>query len=705
MTFELCKGIIQLHLFHNFTFSLIGCCQVNNKKFNGVAAPIPILIIDDEPSQLKTLADIFEEEGLLPICCENEESAVQTLKERNINIAILDLNLGKTDGIVLLKKLRKINPEIKIIINTGYATLESAMTAVNEEAFAYVKKMDNVENLLNHVQRAINEHLVKYNESLKNEVEKQTLAIKKANEKLLNDITMRQEIEQKLRESEEKFSKAFMASPFGIVISRLSDDIILEINEVGVKMTGYTYEEVIGKSLVKLNFIDNVQYKEFLSLLQYKSFYKENEVKYFSSGKSEKVGLFSGTIIKINSVDCQIIVIQDITDKKNAEKERLVMEEQLRQLEKMQAIGQLAGGVAHDFNNQLTGIMSCADLIKNGLNKNDTLYEYADMISSAAKRSAKLTNQLLAFARKGKYRTVAINVHTLINEVISLLERSINKKITIRQHLLADPSVTMGDPVQLHNAFLNIALNSRDAMPDGGEILFNTDNVELNETECKFLLPFEIQPGHFLIISVIDNGIGIDKEIQKHIFEPFYTSKKGKGTGMGLAAVYGTMKSHKGAIEVSSVKNEGTTFKIYLPLCSDQVPKSKNKPVSKEKKMKARILVIDDEDNICKTISIILTNKGLDVTTFVNGKKAIEFYRKEWKNTDLVILDLIMPVMDGFEVSNEILKANPDAKILFSSGYSIDHKIQQLLEKETCRFIQKPYHIDDLFSIITSMLK
>ncbi len=377
--------------------------------------------------------------------------------------------------------------------------------------------------------------------------------------------------------------------------------------------------------------------------------------------------------------------------------EQRVLEDQISQTQKMEAIGQLAGGIAHDFNNQLTGIMGYADLLRENLVHNKDLFRYADMIITATRRSADLTDQLLAFARKGKYLEIPINMHKVISEVVSLLEHSIDKKVQIKQNLYANPPITSGDPTQMQNALLNLAINARDAMPDGGEMIFSTDVIFLDEEYCS-ANPYEIVPGSYLQVSITDTGTGMDEETQRHIFEPFFTTKEtGKGTGMGLAAVYGTVKNHKGAINVYSELEFGTTFKIYLPLLdssSDMDGEAKDR--EKIIKGNARILVVDDEEMILDLVSDMLESMDYTVVACANGKEAVTRYKKSWKKVDLVILDMVMPEMGGHEAFIAMKKINPDIKALLSSGYSINGEAEKILEEGVLDFIQKPYQKAEL---------
>ncbi len=372
---------------------------------------------------------------------------------------------------------------------------------------------------------------------------------------------------------------------------------------------------------------------------------------------------------------------------------RKELEERLRHSEKMDAIGQLAGGVAHDFNNQLGAILGYAEMLGNELSE-PLLQSYAIGIMKAARRSSDLTKQLLAFARKGKYVTAPVNIHAVIMDVVSLLARSIDKRIEIRESLEAEPHTTSGDPTQLQNAFLNIAINARDAMPSGGVLSFATHVVELEEKAFNF----EIPAGSYILVSVSDTGVGMDEETKQHLFEPFFTTKEvGKGTGLGLAAVYGTVKNHGGAVSVYSEPGHGTCFKIYLPLLSEvQEPPEQKPSEPPPAKASARILVVDDEELLRDMASLMLRKLGYEVIACKDGEEAIARYAESWHSIDLVILDMVMPKMGGRDTFIAMRKINKDLRSLLSSGYSIGEEAQEILNDGVLGFIQKPYSSSEL---------
>ncbi len=400
------------------------------------------------------------------------------------------------------------------------------------------------------------------------------------------------------------------------------------------------------------------------------------------------------------------VISHDITERVKAEEEKLLLEEELRQSEKTRAIGQLAGGIAHDFNNQLAGIVGYTDIIRRRIVADRHLYAYVDKIQGVVNRASGLTAQLLAFARKGKYQIVPVNIHDVIKEVICLVEHTFDKRITVKQELHAEVPVTLGDPTQLQNAFLNMTINARDAMPEGGECTFTTETV-IVDSEKKDRTFKEITPGRYVKIEISDTGVGIQKDVQDLIFEPFYTTKKeGKGTGMGLAAVYGTIRNHNGTIRVISEEGKGAVFTIYLPVNEEKpVKRSDTLSPPPASECSAHIFFIDDEDMVVEIMTDILNDMGYRVTTSQDGNDAVRQYSKLWREIDLVVLDMVMPGLNGKDIYREIRTINPRVKVIVSSGYSIDNEMQKILDDGALSFVQKPYRIDSLLEKISDAFK
>lgn len=400
-------------------------------------------------------------------------------------------------------------------------------------------------------------------------------------------------------------------------------------------------------------------------------------------------------------------IIADISQVKKVEEEKEQLEEQLRHSQKMEAIGTLAGGIAHDFNNLLTGILGYADSLKYGPKSEERVLKAASVIQSAAERAAELTKQLLGFARKGKLLVQPVDVHQTIRDVSSLLGRTIDKKIEIVHELKARPAFASGDPTQIQQIVLNLAVNARDAMPEGGTLTFGTESVNLTQADLK--PGEEIAPGEYLCIRVQDTGTGIPLEILDRVFEPFFTTKdQGDGTGMGLATVYGIVQNHGGRIEIESTKNgenQGTIFRAYLPVVDEEVL-AEHKEISPPAPARGagRILVIDDEEIVRDISTDLLESFGYEVETAENGRQALEYYRQHQSEIDLVIIDMIMPELNGRECFRAIRELNPEARAILSSGYSREGAVQEILDEGMLGFVQKPYRADQLCEAVAEAL-
>jgi signal transduction histidine kinase len=389
---------------------------------------------------------------------------------------------------------------------------------------------------------------------------------------------------------------------------------------------------------------------------------------------------------------------REIEAKNKAEKEKEALEKQLIQEEKLKAIGLLSGGIAHDFNNQLAVIMGYASVLRSQVKLDDKKRNQClDQILAAASSSSGLTKQLLAFAQKGKYQNVPVDVHKIITEVITILNHTIDKRISIKVDFEASHFTVKGDPAQIQNVVMNIAINAKNAMPNGGMITFRTTNVTLTEEDCA-KSEFDIEPGNFIKISVVDTGSGITDENKKHIFEPFFTTNNsGHGNGLGLAAAMGAIKNHRGDISVDSAPGMGADFCIKLPVMSKNVkPKEPftayklNVSISKSK-----LLLIDDETAFCRMLTDFMGALGYTIITYSDPLKAIEYYRDSWKEIDLVIVDMMMPKLSGHDVITEFEKVNNDVKFVISSGYSPEEVTQQLLQndKHIKGFYKKPFDV------------
>ena len=393
-------------------------------------------------------------------------------------------------------------------------------------------------------------------------------------------------------------------------------------------------------------------------------------------------------------------VIQDITETKLREKEKIALKEQLLQAQKLDSIGQLAGGIAHDFNNQLSGILGYAEMLASSL-QDPQLREYAENICLAVENGARLTQQLLSFARKGQYTLNPINLYDICDEVIGMLEHTIDKRIRILQERLIENPVVLGDRHQIQNAILNISLNARDAISGKGTILFECTRIHSDGMERN--PRFELNPGDYICLSIKDDGCGMDASVLQHIFDPFYTTKEvGKGTGMGLPAAFGAVKHHGGGILVESVPSLGSTFHILLPESRAGVPVRKTIPAGE---MTQGYPLVDDDEMLRVLISEFLESLGYRVHTAENGQKGLDYFRKHRREIGLVILDLIMPEMGGEELLEHLKAADPGVKTLVSSGYSHEEKSIQKIIRQGTPFLQKPVSLGELSWAVAELLE
>ena len=390
-----------------------------------------------------------------------------------------------------------------------------------------------------------------------------------------------------------------------------------------------------------------------------------------------------------------LAVFTDITERKQ-------LEEQLRRSQKMEALGTLAGGIAHDFNNILGGILGYASFIRAQMAADDPFRSDVETIIHSAQRAAELTNQLLAFARGSRPETRPVDLRETIQEVVRLLGRTIDRSIMIEPRLNGELPAVEGDPAQLQQMLLNLCLNARDAMPAGGRLTIEAQNVTLDAGRA---LP-DLKPGDYVLLSVSDTGVGMDVETQAHLFEPFFTTKRehgGRHSGLGLAMVYSIVRNHGGIIRVDSEPGKGSTFRVYLPV-STQTVTLPSPPVKSLAGGTETILVVDDEEVIRDVARRILCAAGYTVLTAENGVQAVELFRQRREEIDLVILDMIMPEMSGEETFTRLREIDPQVRTLLSSGYSQEGRAEHILKAGVRGFLQKPYTIEDVLHKVRTVL-
>ncbi len=396
-----------------------------------------------------------------------------------------------------------------------------------------------------------------------------------------------------------------------------------------------------------------------------------------------------------------------ISERNRAEKEKEKLQTQLRQAEKMEAIGTLAGGISHDFNNLLQAIISSTQFILFDAEQDSPVYAKLKDILSASERARELIQQLLFFSRKLETRKKKINLNQMIEQTVVLLERTIPKMIDIQMHLDQELWSVNADPLQIEQILLNLGSNAADSMPDGGQLIVETKNVIVDE---EFLnVHVEADHGAYVLINVSDTGHGMDQETIEHVFEPFFTTKEvGKGTGLGLASAYGIVKNHGGFMTCYSEVGQGTIFKIYLPITEQaaaeaDIDESKEVGVEQPAGGTETILLVDDEEAIRQLISQLLERFGYTVLTASSAEEALETYIDKPREIDLVIMDIGMPGMGGHKGSEEIVRFDPEAKVIIASGYSTNSQEKKALEAGALGYIGKPYRLTDLLEKVRAV--
>jgi signal transduction histidine kinase/CheY-like chemotaxis protein len=388
-------------------------------------------------------------------------------------------------------------------------------------------------------------------------------------------------------------------------------------------------------------------------------------------------------------------------ERKRVEEEKKDMQTQLFRAQKMEAIGTLAGGIAHNFNNILAVLQGNAQLISMDLDPTNPHYELVKEIEKQTKLGASLTRQLLGFAQGDVYEVRPINLNELVKETSTTFGRT-KKEIIIHRKLQEDLPFVESDTGQIEQVLMNLYINAAHAMPSGGTLYLETGTVGHEEVQDT---PFRMKPGNYVLLSVTDTGVGMDKETQERIFDPFFTTRKvGRGTGLGLATVYGIIKAHKGYIVVKSEKDRGTTLKIYLPASEKEASKPVRVPEEVIKGTET-ILLIDDEEPVLRVGTRVLNKLGYTVLEAKSGHGAVEIYKFNKNKIDLIILDMIMPDMGGGEVYDLLKAINPEAKVLLCSGYSIDGQAMEILDRGCNGFIQKPFDVKGLSGKIRAVIE
>jgi len=522
------------------------------------------------------------------------------------------------------------------------------------------------------------------------------------------DITELKHLNGKL-ETAKSYVENIIANFLDTLIVTNPDGTIRTINQATLDLLEYSKEELIGKP-VGMIFAEEEEEEEVvkpfftgtLEELTKRGVLRNYELTYVTKSGRRIPMSFNASVMRNEKGEIMGLVAgaKDISKLKETEA-------QLRQSQKMEAIGQLAGGVAHDFNNMLTVILGYVDFALNTLKEDNPLYQYLKEVQKAAERAAKLTSQLLLFSRQQTMKMEPLNINSVIQDLSRMLEPLIGEDIALNITLEPNIWTVRANASSIEQVIMNLIVNARDAMPDGGKILIKTENIHVDEEYCKKYT--YARPGRFILLSLQDTGIGMTQDVKEKIFDPFFTTKgTGKGTGMGLSVIYGIVKKHEGWINVESSPGEGAIFRIYLPAASVKQEKKKEVSVSFEEELIGRgerILLVEDDESLRNFSIRMLSENGYRVFVAADSREAIDIFKKEKGHFDLILSDVILPDESGPVLANKLLKIKPELRFLFVSGYDDEKMDSRIIKEGGYPFLNKPYLLPDLLKAMKKAMK
>jgi PAS domain S-box-containing protein len=637
-----------------------------------------ILVVDNHPVVLKFMTELLEKEGHQVKTAETGLDALDILRNFIPDVIFVDLIMPNIDGKKFCQIIRKI-PELKdvflIVLSAIAAEQNVNFTEFGANACIAKAPFNKMAKYIHAVMDqlslapgvSLSDQVIGFSDVFPRHITEELLFVKRHFEAILG--TMSEGILEITSEG-----RIVYANPAAIALIGILEEKLLASNFTD--QFKQTDGQMIKDQLMAINNQSKTIIRDFPVLI---------------NGKQILLNILPVTDERHRTI---IIILNDVSERK-------WMEAQLLQAQKMEAIGTLAGGIAHDFNNLLMVIQGNASLMLLNVDPSHPHYEMLLSIEKQVQSGSKLTNQLLGYARKGKYEIKVIQLNQLVEETSKTFGRT-RKEITIHRELADNLFSIEGDPGQIEQVLMNLFVNAADAMPEGGDLFLKTRNTSHWDIKGKLYQP---TPGDYVLLTIADTGIGMDTKTLERIFDPFFTTKElGRGTGLGLASVYGIIKGHDGYIAVESEKGQGTTFRIYLPASSGKVLETVKMPDLLVKGT-GTILLVDDEELVLEVGKGFLKVMGYIVLTARGGREALETYKKHQDAIALVILDIVMPSMKGGEVFDRLKEINPDVKVLLSTGYSIDGEATKILERGGKGFIQKPFDIKQLSQSIRAVLE
>jgi len=674
-----------------------------------------VLIADDNRENLYMLEALLQGSGYEVTSAADGVEALDIALHDGFDMIISDILMPRMDGFQLCREVKKNErlKEIPFIFYTAtYTDLKDQELALSLGAEKFIMKPEEPDVFIEIIKAVLKEHELGTLAARKTTIEGETVYLKRYNERLikkLEDKMLELEKANKILErSEERYRDLIENANDGVVVIEPTGCLSF-VNPKFCDMTGYSTEEANKLHFSKLTHPEDlpIVMEKFETILRTGEFPKNYEFRALTkAGEVIYAELNANPVEKEGKIVGVEAIVRDVTRRKRAEQEKEELQAQLLHAQKMEAIGTLAGGVAHDFNNLLTSIQGYTELAMMELDPNDPVYLNLKEVRRASVRAANLTRQLLLFSRRQPMEMIPLSLNQTIEDMMKMVRRLIGEDISVITQLEEQLWTTSADPGNIEQVIMNLVVNARDAMPEGGSIAIKTENVRLCEEDCKVIQG--ARPGNFVCLSIADTGSGMNKEIIERIFEPFFSTKSpGKGTGLGLSVVYGIIQQHEGWITVHSKPGLGSTFNIYLPSVSTEPEKMKEESISlaKFQGRGERILLVEDEDYVRELSARTLKENGYIPFPARSAKEALEIFKREKGDFSLIFSDVVLPDKNGLQLVEKLLSAKASIHIILTSGYSDDRSLWEAIRKRQFRFLQKPYTLSQMLQTIREVLK
>lgn len=630
--------------------------------------PLKILHLEDNPDDAELIRSMLMKEGIVcdVVRVENQRDFLTALEQGQIDLVLSDYSLPSLDGIPALKMVRERYPDLPFVFVSGTIDEELAIETIKSGATDYVLK-HRLSRLVSAVRRALSE---------------------------VEERAERKRAEEKVRQMATLLDTATDA-----IIVQNMDHIVIFWNKSAERLYGWTGEEVLGRRADEIHYRgDSPEFEEAVKITKEKGEWK-GELHHVTKEGREVILQSRWTLVRDDEGKPKwiLIVNTDITERKR-------IESQLLRAQRMESIGTLAGGIAHDLNNVLQPIIMAIGILRQEYG-DEKSRKLLDTIEASARRGANLVKQVLSFARGEEGEHTVLQMRHLIPEIEKIVKETFPKSIDIHTDTSRDLWTILGDPTQLHQVLMNLCVNARDAMPNGGTLTISAENLLIDENYAQTNIDARVGP--YVVITVSDTGIGIPPEIIDRIFEPFFTTKgPDKGTGLGLSTTFGIVKGHGGFINVYSEVGKGTRFMVYLPAI--ETSQTKEARARREERLPLGngelILVVDDEASVIEITRATLETYGYRVITASDGVEAIALYIENQKEIKAVILDMMMPIMDGAATIRALRRIDPGVKMIAVSGLKGNEGATMVSESEVKAFLSKPYTAESLLKVLYEVL-